>query len=148
MLRIISTIAFAIILAASPSLLAAGPRSDNRSSEIRELMDMEGSWISAIRNHDVPILRRILGRNFQDISWNGRFRTKADMIAQLRRTTGQTSMKFSDWSVQVHGDIGIVRGLNTVTSKKFGTVRLRFTDIFLKRAGEWKAIDAQETMIR
>ena len=46
-------------------------------------------------------------------------------------------------------DVAVVTGLNVATGKAPDfTARVRFTDVFVKRSGAWKAISAQETLER
>jgi len=50
--------------------------------------------------------------------------------------------------VRIEGATGIVRGLNTQVAPDGNVVRrVRFTDIFVWRAGRWQAIAAQETPV-
>ncbi len=71
------------------------------------------------------------------------------MIASLESGTNKNEeSRFSDWSVQAHSNVGVARGLNTITTEQYDTVKLRFTDVSLKRDGNWRAIDAQETIVR
>ncbi len=83
-----------------------------------------------------------------DIAWSGELRNRESMLTNLRmnrKRMGESN--FGDLTTQAYGTVGIVRGLNVITTKRFGTVRVRFTDVFLKRNGKWRAIDSQETLV-
>ena len=50
--------------------------------------------------------------------------------------------------VRVWGAAGVVTGVNTVTARDGSfAVRVRFTDVFVRRGDVWKAVSAQETLI-
>ena len=55
----------------------------------------------------------------------------------------------SAMAAEVHGRIGIVRGINTQT-RLDGTVigKVRFTDVFVRHHGMWQALAAQETPLQ
>ncbi len=44
-------------------------------------------------------------------------------------------------------DVAVVTGVNAVSGASPDvTARVRFTDVFVRRAGEWRAFSAQETL--
>ena len=48
----------------------------------------------------------------------------------------------------IYGEIGYVRGLNTVTDPNGKVIaNVRFTDIFVYRDGRWQALCGQETLL-
>jgi hypothetical protein len=48
----------------------------------------------------------------------------------------------------VYGEVGYVRGLNTVTDGDGKILaKVRFTDIFVYRQGRWLAVAAQESLV-
>jgi ketosteroid isomerase-like protein len=59
----------------------------------------------------------------------------------------KSSQTLSDLKVRVHGDMGVVTGVNTAeAADKSFTVKVRFTDVFVKDKGVWRALSAQETI--
>jgi len=52
----------------------------------------------------------------------------------------------SELKVRVYGDTAVVTGLNMAAAVDGSfTTRIRFTDVFVKHAGTWRAVSAQET---
>ena len=88
---------------------------------------------------------------FADVTWYGRVRSKSEVIA-AQVTTGkstpmETHQTLSDLQVRVRGNVGVVTGKNTVeVNDKSFTLRVHFTDVFIKEAGKWRAFSAQETI--
>ena len=109
----------------------------------------ERAWATAAAAHDTAALGCMLADDFIDTSWQGALRTKRDVLATGPVTPSGLKQHFSDWQVNRHGGIAIVRGLNTVTDANNRIVStLRFTDVLQYADGRWQAIAAQETMKR
>ncbi|HEY3645532.1 MAG TPA: nuclear transport factor 2 family protein [Gammaproteobacteria bacterium] len=127
--------------AAATQTAAAGAKSDEE-----QLKDLEQQWLDAALKHDNPWLEALIMDDFQDVSWQGQLRSKADVLAAgaVPVTTTQT---LSDLKVRVHGDLGVVTGINTTeAADKSFTVKVRFTDVFVKSGDRWRALSAQETI--
>ena len=147
MLRLVY-VAF-VILAVSEAVLAGEPAKGNRDKDANLLRKTERLWTRAIEAGNGPMLRRILSPSFVDISWTGHLRTRDSLIDNLDVTRHNvTSQSIGDMRIRQYGDVGIVRGLNTVTGKSFGKAEIRFTEIFVKRGGRFRAVAAQETLVR
>src|SRR5262249_49016337 len=68
------------ILSCAALAFPAGAAAPDRDGAIAA----ERSWVAALNAADVPALEKILGDDFQDVSWRGGLRRKADMLAALR----------------------------------------------------------------
>ena len=107
----------------------------------------EREWVRALESRDVKLLGCILAPEFIDTNWRGQVVPRS---AVLQRLPGRppSTLKLSDLSVFGNGRFAIVRGTNTQAggdARSSGSVR--FTDVFVYRAGAWRAISAQETVI-
>lgn len=74
--------------------------------------------------------------------------SRAEVLAHLPKRAPST-LHLSELQVAVEGTMAMARGLNTQTGaagKVSGSVR--FTDVFVYRAHHWRAIAAQETLVR
>jgi len=156
-MRIVTLIAG--IALASPTVFAAAPAASTHTapaastgtaapvaSDEDQLKDLEQQWLDAALKHDHQRLDALLADDFQDVSWQGQLRSKADVMAAsaVPVTTTQT---LSELKVRVHGDMGVVTGVNTTeAADKSFTVKVRFTDVFVKLGGQWHALSAQETI--
>jgi hypothetical protein len=107
----------------------------------------EHEWVRAIEARDSTALSCILTLEFADTNWRGQIVPRPTALARLP-SRPKSRLKLSDLSVVQHGRFAIVRGINTQTAadgRSSGSVR--FTDLFVYRAGSWRAISAQETLI-
>jgi hypothetical protein len=107
----------------------------------------EHAWVRAIEARDTTALSCILAREFADTNWRGQIVPRSAVLARLP-SRPDSRLKLIDLSVVEHGRFAIVRGMNTQTDADGRTSgSVRFTDVFVYRAGSWRAISAQETLI-
>ena len=133
-----------------PLLLAAAVSSAACPSAPRTvdgLRAAEMAGVAALRDRDVVALDCLLDASFADNDWRGGVRSRAEVLAALPgRGPGEPVV--DDLSRRLEGGVGVVRGVSA-TKDAAGTLqrRARFTDVFVHRAGRWRAIAAQETPV-
>ena len=137
-------------LAAMP-VFAAEPEQPKPATDQQQLLDLEQRWLDAGIADDRKTLDDILRDDFVDVTWYGQVRGKSVVMAAQNASDKSTPMKthqsLSDLQVRVRGDVGIVTGKNTVEADDHSfTLKVHFTDVFLKEAGKWRAFSAQETI--
>ena len=128
--------------------LAIAPVTYADNSDAATLMHLERQWLRAIQIRDTVFLDKLLAEDFVDISTHGEIRHKADV---LRGRVGpvSTTQSLSDMQVREYGTSAVVTGLNIVSDKSGDwTVHVRFTDVFVNRDGKWRAVSAEETLVR
>lgn len=110
---------------------------------------LEHEWISALERRDVAMLGELLDDSFIDSTFQGAVRTKSDVLAGPRAGAGYRSVALEDMKVRQYGPTTvIVTGVNVLQrSEKEAAVRVRFTDVFCKLHGRWRAVAAQETLM-
>jgi ketosteroid isomerase-like protein len=119
-----------------------------RHAKEAPFLKLEHEWLVAARHRDREVLERILSDDFVDIAYSGAVRTKANALAAPVAPAG-TTQTLDQMKVRVYGDTAIVTGRNTVAARD-GTRRavVRFTDVFVRQRGIWRAVSAQETLER
>ena len=132
---------FAALAAAAAVACAGQPRT------AAGVLATEQEWVRAIETHDSKLLSCILAPEFADTSWRGEVIPRATVLARLPSHPPAT-LKLSGLSVVLEGRFAIVHGTNTQLSPDGRTSgSVRFTDMFVYRAGTWRALSAQETPI-
>lgn len=111
------------------------------------VLQTESRWLDAAARGDANALGEILAPLFTHITYQGVVRDRNDELANVTKPKPYTQT-VSDETVDVIGDVAIVHGVNTIASKGTTLVRLRFTDVFEKAAGTWRAVSAQETAVQ
>jgi hypothetical protein len=112
------------------------------------LIEVEHTWAKSLETHDAQALGCILADEFEDYSVTGAVYSRSVVLEHLpERKPSQNEL--SDLHPHVNGDMGYVRGLNTVVLPD-GTVKakVRFTDIFEYRDGRWVALAGQEALVQ
>ena len=108
----------------------------------------ENAWVKALTTKDAKALSCILAPGFMDMSWNGELHSRSEILAGLPKRPAN-GINLSNMKVQLSGSRAIARGINTAT-KPDGSLlgRVKFEDIFEYRDGMWRALTAQETVVR
>jgi hypothetical protein len=56
--------------------------------------------------------------------------------------------QLEDLTVRIYDSTAVVKGLNVATDQEGNLLRrVRFTDLFVKRNGEWKAVASHECVV-
>lgn len=135
-----------LLCAAVLALPAGAPAAPSAQAQ---LLRLEARWLRALQAHDVRFLRRLLSDHYIDITYQGGMRDKADVL-RARATLGpRYTQRLADEQVRLYGQTGIVTGRGVLFD--IGRRRIaawRFTDVFVRRGGVWKAVSSQETLVR
>jgi hypothetical protein len=134
----------AIAVAASPAV--ALPACPTYPLSSAGALAAERAWVAAIEDGDRDALSCLLDAAFLDSNWKGQIITRQDMLDRVIEKPRPT-LKLSDLTVALHGAAAVVRGINT-QSAAGQSVPVRFTDVLVYRTGRWRAVAAQETVIR
>ena len=129
------------------TLLLLGCASVTPTSDA-QFVEIEQQWVEALRTHDVAALDRLLDDNFIDSTFRGTIRTKHDVLTGPPAGGAYRSIRLDDVVVRRYGSrTAIVTGVNVVQGAAADDiVRVRFTDVFVAKDGQWRAVSAQETL--
>jgi ketosteroid isomerase-like protein len=146
-LALLGSLAFAVVLVANDSVAASPPGPSGPDEQA--VRDAEARWVDALERRDAPALETLLDEEFVDITWKGEVRDRRAAVAALN-APGRPAMTQTLQDLRVRfadADVAVVTGVNLVSGKAPDfTARIRFTDVFVKRSGDWKALSAQETL--
>ncbi|HEY3857999.1 MAG TPA: nuclear transport factor 2 family protein [Gammaproteobacteria bacterium] len=138
---------FALAADPTPAPAAASKSAPPAESDEKQIEDLEQTWLDTSLKQDHDGLDAILMDDFEDVSWQGELRGKTEIMAIAMSAPVKSSQTLSDLKVRVHGDVGVVTGVNTAeAADKSFTVKVRFTDVFVRDKGHWRALSAQETI--
>ncbi len=118
------------------------------SSTTAELEAVEERWVAALRDHDTAALDRLLDDRFVDSTFRGALRSKRDVLTGPPAGGPYRSIRLEDLAVRADGGAtAIVTGVNVLRgASDDDDVRVRFTDVFVREKGGWRAVAAQETL--
>jgi hypothetical protein len=134
--------------AASFPAAASGCSTLRQPRNLAGVIAAENAWVHALTARDAKTLSCLLAPGFMDMAWNGELHARAEVLAFLPKRPAN-GIRLSNMKVELSGDRAMARGINTAT-KPDGSLlaRVKFEDIFQYRDGMWRALTAQETLLR
>jgi hypothetical protein len=117
-----------------------------------QLRDIQHRLARAWVETDRGFIERILAPEWSVTQANGSVVSRAAVLHTAFETGALhvTRMVVDEVTVQMFGTAAVVRGRTAATGTDQGleiNVRLRFTDLFLKRNGEWQAVASHASLL-
>jgi ketosteroid isomerase-like protein len=115
---------------------------------VHELERIEEQLATTWRNRDCAGWGALLADDWTVTHIGGNIITKAEALEMCR--TGPPIVSTMDQlAVRVYGSTAIVTGRTTAstTGDRLATVRLRFTDVFVKNQGRWFVVASHATQL-
>ncbi len=117
---------------------------------VRELEEIEQRLAATWQNGDCGAWAAMLAPEWSVIHITGDVirKTRASEMCKAPRD-GTERVKTDDVLVRVFGDAAVVTGRTVASSlgAKPTTVTLRFTDVFIRRAGHWQVVASHATQV-
>jgi hypothetical protein len=110
---------------------------------------LAGAWVA----RDRAFIEGILAPEWSVTQANGSILSRANLLRTAFDTAALrvTSMVVDEVSVSIFGTTAVVRGRTSATGTDKGLaieVRMRFTDVFLKRDGKWQAVASHASLLQ
>jgi ketosteroid isomerase-like protein len=116
------------------------------SPEAAALEKLNAEWLTAYKTRDGAALDRILADDFEAIYPGGRVMRKADLVKIATNPARTVSdIAWDDLKIMVFGDVAVVRARSRTSGKTAEgdfTTSNDYADVYVKRAGAWRAISA------
>src|SRR5438132_2556254 len=106
---------------------------------IRELNEGYGR---AFLNSDIAWYDTMLADDFQCITSAGTRLNKQEFLQRAAQSRSLEDFRFEEVDIRIFGDVAIIHALNSYTSSNGQSGASRYTDIWVKRNGTWKAVSA------
>ena len=110
------------------------------------LVQIEKAWARALDERDSHALNCILADEFEDADVQGKLISRTATLAKVGRSRA-LHHELSDLHAQVHGDFAYIRGVADALDSHGNGFRVRFTDIYVFRAGRWQCVAGQESFV-
>jgi ketosteroid isomerase-like protein len=108
------------------------------------ILKIEHQWAEAWVKRDIDSMKRFVAPDWTAATEDGELTNKVQFDADLKNgVLTFESLKIDDMKVRIYGDTVIVSGVETEKSKykdKDTSGTYRFTDVFVRRDGQWRAI--------
>jgi ketosteroid isomerase-like protein len=147
------TLCVALLLAASIAAAGQQPsiRADANPGAEGEVKALELKLAQLIVRGEWEEYGQHLASDYLHTGYNGEVEGKDEALASLQdehRKVVVLEMEPADQRVRVYGDTGISNAEFTVSVRESGklkTRRIRLTDVFVRRDGQWYLVAEQET---
>ena len=117
----------------------------------KKLASLEQQRFEAMTTKNTSFLGEILSEDLTYIHSNGLFETKTDHIANIRSgLLVYKSMQPEDRQIKVYRKSAVITGLIKVTGvlkEKEFNIRLRYTDVYVKKKGKWQLVAWQSVKV-
>lgn len=131
-------------------LVSANPLTAGTLDDKEEILRLEKVQAKAWSKHDWPAISSMVADDFQYWSFKGIRRNKDDLKRALQQSR-ETNTKIWDPNVRVYGDAAVftARILDTedLPNGQTHTEKTCVTDVFIRRAGKWRPVASQETLV-
>jgi uncharacterized protein (TIGR02246 family) len=113
---------------------------------------LEEQWLQSQKTNNPDLIAPLLAENFVTTSSDGKFASKAEMLA-IVKATKYSSAEYSDVKVSVFGDTAIATGIEklkgTDSSGKPLDANERWTDTWVKMpSGKWQCVASHQSPIK
>lgn len=133
-----------------PALAAQGAGTQGKAAGTEQrLRQLENEWGQAFVKKDAAKLGGILADDWVGIDFSGKSVTKAEALNDLKSgASSAVSVDLTGIKVRVFGDTAVVTGVSTEKSTykgKDSSGQYVWTDVFVNRGGEWRAVASHST---
>lgn len=132
-------------------LIGCAHASAVRSGVEAEILNLERLRREAQLRGDWRAIQSINAPDFTEIGGNGAIRTAAENAESMRAGVLKfATVDYSDQQVRTYGEVAFVTGVGRRTGSYGGTPfqqHFRYTRIYVRSGGSWKAVFAQNTPI-
>lgn len=130
----------------SPTVPTTGSPEDEKA-----VLQLEQAWCEAFRTNDAEAIARIEDESYTLTNSRAELSTRTDDIVEAKEHAIEYSKFYNhEQSVRLYDDTAIVTGITSlegVSGDKPFKLDVRFTDILVRRNGEWKAVAGHVTRI-
>jgi ketosteroid isomerase-like protein len=116
-------------------------------NDLSTLQALNGDYIRSVQASDVKRFDEILAADFFCSLPDGSLLDRAQFLAFTARPVSITHLKADDVIVRIIGDVAIIHARTTFTQADGRSGSGRYTDVWARRDGEWRAVAAHVTRL-
>ena len=115
------------------------------TSDLEILQDLNRGFIRSVRLSDVGWFDRNLSEDFLNSNADGTLAGRAAFLRQIAPPCPVSNFDVEDVRIRILGDTAIIHGRTTYTKPNGQAAAGRYTDVWVRRAGEWLCVSAHVT---
>lgn len=109
------------------------------------LAELNADFIRAVQMSDTRRFDEILAADFLNSNPDGTLIDKRAFLAQIGRPATITNLAAEDVRIRLFGDTAIIHGRTTYNHADGRAAAGRYTDVWVRRAGDWLCVSAHVT---
>ena len=117
------------------------------SDDVATLSELNDAYLESVKMGDVERFREILADDFLCSAADG---SVLDKTQFLELTAGPRTLRYlggTDIRIRLFGDVAIIHAATTYTTMEGREGRGRYSDVWAKRDGVWRAVAAHVTRL-
>jgi len=115
------------------------------ASDLDQLLDLNRDYIRSVQHSDVRRFDEILADDFLCSNPDGSLVDRKAFLAQTARPVTISNLEARDVNVRLMGDFAIIHARTTYTLPDGREGTGRYTDVWARRDGRWRAVSAHVT---
>jgi ketosteroid isomerase-like protein len=116
-------------------------------NDLNTLNDLNRAYIDSVLNGDVARFQQLLADDFLCTNPDGSLIDRAAFLRQTAAPRSLTALRADDVRVRVFGSVAIIHGRTAFETADGRRGSGRYTDVWEKRGGEWRAVAAHVTRL-
>jgi len=117
----------------------------NNNADLEALHHLNRRYIDAVQAGDVDCFKEILAETFYCSNPDGSFVDRDGFLAQTAEKTKIADLRAHDVLIRLFGEIAVVHAHTSYLLNNRRQSKGRYTDVWLRVDGKWKAISAHVT---
>lgn len=114
-------------------------------SDEATLTELNAQYVESFMKGDVGWYQKHLADDFVCVESDGSVLDKSQFLRQTAKGPDVADYRLAEVRVRVFGDAALVHATGLFTRRDGTTGTSRYTDVYVRFAGEWKAVAAQIT---
>mgnify|MGYP003445650243 CR=1 FL=1 len=111
------------------------------------LTRLNDDYVRAVLESDTARFERLLASDFRNTNPDGTLLDRAAFLAQVARPANLKTLRAEDVEIRILGDTAIVHARTVYETSDGRPGSGRYTDIWHKQAGTWRAVAAHVTRL-
>jgi ketosteroid isomerase-like protein len=114
-------------------------------TELEKLHDLNRDYIAAVQAGNVGRFEEILAAEFCCSNPDGTLVDRRGFLAQTAQPVSISALRAHDVLIRRFGDVAIIHARTTYSLPDGRQANGRYTDVWVRQAGTWKAVSAHVT---
>jgi ketosteroid isomerase-like protein len=115
------------------------------ANDLETLTKLNDDYVQSVQNSDVTRFKQILAEDFLCTMADGSLLDRTAFLAQAAQPVTIRNLQAYDVNVRLMGDFAIIHAATSYTAVDGSTSGGRYTDVWARRNGQWKAVSAHVT---